>query len=101
MFYKPYHECHDSFPLSFYAYAEWKSRTTLRLLDLDRGELLGREGSVSPMCGCTLCLGLPYKNSVLKAVFNETTHCVLLHSLLSFTLYLGGFTDTVSPSTTS
>src|ERR1041385_7064774 len=46
------------------------------------------------MCGCTLCLGLPYKNSVLKAVFNETTHCVLLHSLSSFTLYLGGFTNT-------
>src|SRR3954464_9754023 len=66
MFYKPYDECHNSFPFSFYAYAEWKSRTTLRLLDLDWGELLGREGSVSPMCGCTLCLGLPYKNSGLR-----------------------------------
>ena len=52
---------------------------------LGSGELLGREGSVSPLCGCTLCLGLPYKNSVLKVVFNETTHCVLLHSLSSLT----------------
>ena len=27
-----------------------------------RGEVLGREGSVSPMCGCTLLLGSPHKN---------------------------------------
>src|SRR3954468_16179974 len=31
-----------------------------------RIEVLGQEGSVSPMCGCTLCLGLPYKNSGLR-----------------------------------
>ena len=31
-----------------------------------RDELIGREGSVSPMCGCTLCLGLPHKNSDLR-----------------------------------
>src|SRR4051812_21720330 len=31
-----------------------------------RIEVLGREGSVSPICGCTLCLGLPYKNSGLR-----------------------------------
>src|ERR1041385_6267456 len=31
-----------------------------------RIKVLGREGSVSPMCGCTLCLGLPYKNSGLR-----------------------------------
>src|SRR3954469_20674341 len=30
-----------------------------------RGEVLGREGSVSPMCGCTLLLGSPHKNSGL------------------------------------
>ena len=49
-----------------------------------RGEVLGQEGSVSPMCGCTLLLGSPHKN---QAVLNDTTHCVLLHSLSSFTLY--------------
>src|SRR3954464_6929699 len=36
------------------------------LLDVNRIKVLGREGSVSPMCGCTLCLGLPYKNSGLR-----------------------------------
>src|SRR3954465_5565124 len=30
----------------------------------------------------------------LRAVFNETTHCVLLHSLSSFTLYYGRLTNT-------
>ena len=71
----------------FYAHAKWKARIYFDSWTSTRIELVGQEGSVSPMCGCTLCLGLPYKNSVLKAVFNETTHCVLLHSLSSFTLY--------------
>ena len=31
-----------------------------------RGEVLGREGSVSPVCGCTLLLGSPHKNSGLR-----------------------------------
>src|SRR3954469_21941645 len=31
-----------------------------------RGEVLGRQGSVSPMCGCTLLLGSPHKNSDLR-----------------------------------
>src|ERR1041384_7382523 len=30
------------------------------------GEVLGREGSVSPMCGCNLLLGSPHKNSDLR-----------------------------------
>src|SRR3954465_3920031 len=31
-----------------------------------RGEVLGREGSVSPMCGCILLLGSPHKNLGLR-----------------------------------
>src|SRR3954466_13252564 len=31
-----------------------------------QGEVLGREGLVSPMCGCTLLLGSPHKNSDLR-----------------------------------
>ena len=31
-----------------------------------RGEVLGREGSVSPMCDCPLLLGSPHKNSDLR-----------------------------------
>src|SRR3954470_12510049 len=31
-----------------------------------RGEVLGREGSVSPMRGCTLLLGSPHENSGLR-----------------------------------
>src|SRR3954470_7533044 len=38
----------------------------LRHLDIERGELLGREGSMSPMCGFTLYLGSPHKNSDLR-----------------------------------
>src|SRR4051812_21127454 len=57
------------------------------LLDVDTEQGTRPRGVNDPNVGCTLCLGLPYKNSVLKAVFNETTHCVLLHSLSSFTLY--------------
>src|SRR3954465_4956882 len=38
----------------------------LRLLGFEWGEVLGREGSVSPMCGCTLLLGSPHKNSGLR-----------------------------------
>src|SRR4051812_42326972 len=36
------------------------------LSGLIRGEVLGREGSVSPMCGCTLLLGSPHKNLDLR-----------------------------------
>src|SRR3954462_14712320 len=38
----------------------------MRLLGFERGEVLGREESVSPMCGCTLLLGSPHKNSGLR-----------------------------------
>src|ERR1041384_144783 len=31
-----------------------------------RGEVLGREGSVSPVCGCTLLLGSPHKTLDLR-----------------------------------
>src|SRR3954462_5958746 len=37
----------------------------LRHLDIERDELVSRDGSVSPMCGCTLYLGSPHKNSDL------------------------------------
>src|SRR3954464_4470428 len=48
-----------------------------------RIEVLGREGSVIPMCGCPLCLGLPYKNSGLRRCSTRqptvysyiTSHC--------------------------
>src|SRR3954467_9511421 len=35
----------------------YQNSELLRLLGFERGEVLGREGSVSPMCGCTLLLG--------------------------------------------
>src|SRR3954465_5900997 len=38
----------------------------MRLLGVERGEVLGREGSVSPMCACALLLGSPHKNSDLR-----------------------------------
>src|ERR1043165_1113894 len=50
----------------FYAYAKWKTRIYCDSWTSTRIEVLGREGLVSPMCGCTLCLGLPYKNSGLR-----------------------------------
>src|SRR3954471_11795142 len=37
----------------------------LRHRDIERDELVSREGSVSPVCGCTLYLGSPHKNSDL------------------------------------
>src|SRR3954467_6158132 len=43
----------------------YENSELLRLLGFERGEVLGREGSVSPMCGCTLLLGSPHKNSYL------------------------------------
>ena len=50
----------------FYAHAKWKAQIYCDSWTSTRIEILGREGSVSPMCGCTLCLGLPYKNSGLR-----------------------------------
>src|ERR1041385_4899457 len=47
---------------------------------------------INPTCGHTLCLGSQNRNSGPRAVFNETTHCALLHSLSSFTFVQGGFT---------
>src|ERR1041384_2816704 len=44
-----------------------------------RIEVLGREGSMSPMCGCTLCLGLPYKNSGLRRC------STIQHTMYSYT----------------
>src|ERR1041385_8080305 len=41
----------------------YQNSELLRLLGFERGEVLGREGPVSPMCGCTLLLGSPHKNS--------------------------------------
>src|SRR3954467_2362823 len=38
----------------------------LRHLDIEGDELVSCEGSVSPMCGCTLLLGSPHKNSDLR-----------------------------------
>src|SRR3954470_22392251 len=46
----------------------------LRLLDEVRGEVLGREGSVSPMCGRTLSLGKQHKNNTRQpTVYSYTT----------------------------
>src|SRR3954467_14886726 len=50
----------------FYAHAKWKARIYCDSWTSTQIEVLGREGSVSPMCGFTLCLGLPYKNSGLR-----------------------------------
>src|ERR1041385_808724 len=50
----------------FYAHAKWKARINCDSWTSARIEVLGREGLVSLMCGCTLCLGLPYKNSSLR-----------------------------------
>src|ERR1041385_8552569 len=44
----------------------YQNSELLRLLGFERGDVLGREGSVSPMCGCTLLLGSPHKNSDLR-----------------------------------
>src|SRR3954462_11628479 len=44
----------------------YQNSELLRPLGFERGEVLGREGSVSPMCGCTLLLGSPHKNSGLR-----------------------------------
>src|SRR4051812_44492763 len=41
----------------------YQNSELLRHLDIERDELVSREGSVSPMCGCTLYLGSPHKNS--------------------------------------
>src|SRR3954463_7436569 len=43
----------------------YQNSELMRLLGFERGEVLGREGSVSPMCGCNLHLGSPHKNSDL------------------------------------
>src|SRR3954463_13470234 len=43
----------------------YQNSELLRHLDIERDELVSREGSVSPMCGCTLHLGSPHKNSDL------------------------------------
>src|ERR1041385_5721275 len=43
----------------------YQNSKLLRHLDIERDELISREGSVSPMCGCNLHLGSPHKNSDL------------------------------------
>src|SRR3954469_7557726 len=63
-----------------------------------RGEILGQEGSVSPMCGCTLLLGSPHKNSGLRrcstrqpTVYSYTTShrspCIRMDSPTQFRLH--------------
>src|SRR3954471_16704442 len=44
----------------------YQNSELLRPLGFKRGEVLGREGSLSPMCGCTPFLGSPHKNSGLR-----------------------------------
>src|SRR3954466_9831418 len=57
------------------------------MLLLDRFGYIRRPNGapINPTCGHTLCLGSQNRISGPRAVFNETTHCVLLHSLSSFT----------------
>ena len=64
-----------------------------------RGEVLGREGSVSPMCGCTLLLGSPHKNSGLRRC---STRQPTMYSYTSShcSPCLGQFTNTLPPSFT-
>ena len=45
-----------------------------------------KRGSHKPYMWSYFCLGSQNRNSGPRAVFNETTHCVLLHSLSSFTI---------------
>src|ERR1043165_7049800 len=71
----------------------------MRLLGSKRGELLGREGSVSPVCGCTLFLGSPHKNSGVRqcstrqpTVYSYTAShrspCISVDSPTQFHLHL-------------
>src|SRR3954469_14235563 len=43
----------------------YQNSELLRHLDIKRDDLISRAGLVSPMCGCTLHLGSPHKNSDL------------------------------------
>src|SRR4051812_3908409 len=52
---------------------------------LDRQVRRPNGAPINPTCGHTLCLGSQNRNSGPREMFNETTHCVLLHSLSSFT----------------
>src|ERR1044072_8662255 len=51
----------------------------------DRVSKEAKRGSHKPYMWSYSCLGSQNRNSGTRAVFNETTHCVLLHSLSSFT----------------
>ena len=51
----------------------------------DRVSKEAKRGSHKPYMWSYGCLGSQNRNSGPSAVFNETTHCVLLHSLSSFT----------------
>ena len=71
----------------------------LRHLDIEGGELVSWEGSVSPMCGCTLFLGSPHKNSGVRqcstrqpTVYSYTAShrspCIRVDSPTQFHLHL-------------
>ena len=52
----------------------------------DRVSKEANQGSHKPYMWSYSCLGSQNRNSWPRAVFNEATHCVLLHNLSSFTL---------------
>src|SRR4051812_29345489 len=76
----------------------YQNSELLRHMDIERDELVGRERSVRPMCGWTLLLGSPHKNSDLRrcsmrqpTVYSYTTPhrspCIRLDSPTQFHLH--------------
>src|SRR4051812_2528701 len=76
----------------------YQNSELLRHLDIERDELVGREGPVSPMCRCTLHLGSPHKNLDLRrcstrqpTVYSYTTShrspCIRVDSPAQFHLH--------------
>src|SRR3954469_21397709 len=69
----PYDVCMVRKPVSGESFSHLATRPQayqkselLRHLDIEGDELVSREGLVRPMCGCTLLLGSPHKNSELR-----------------------------------
>src|SRR4051812_5909090 len=77
----------------------YQNSELLRLMGFERGEVLGREGSVSPMCGCTLLLGSPHKNSDLGQCSTRQP-TVYSYTASHRSPCLDQFTNTLPPSFT-